>query len=113
MIFLWSERNIEHIARHDVRPAEAEYLVGRARGRYPAELGDDKYLVRGQTEEGRYLQVIFVFADAADVQADEYEFLELHEREAIEKDVPAIRVIHARDLTADEKRQLRRNRGPS
>lgn len=82
MEFRWNEWNIEHIARHGVRPHEAEWVAGRCS---PTRVADRKYRVRGQTEAGRYLQVIYVLDPSE-----------------------AVFVIHARDLTPREKQLLRR-----
>jgi hypothetical protein len=43
LIFIWEERNIHHIAEHDVAPAEAEYVVRNEPN--PAELPENKFLV--------------------------------------------------------------------
>ncbi len=85
--FRWNAWNVEHIARHGVTPGEAEYVVEHAATPYPRYERDEKYLVRGQSEHGRYLQVIYIFDPADEVF-----------------------VIHARPLTDDEKRRLRRSR---
>jgi hypothetical protein len=100
--FIWIERNLDHIAKHDVRRDEAEYVVNHG---WPTETGDEKQVVRGQTAEGRYLQVIFVFKSLSDF---DYRLLSLDEIAAMEDDVPRVYVIHARDLTAREKRNLRK-----
>ena len=84
--FRWNEWNEEHIAEHDVSPAEAEYVVRHAVSRYPTLIGNGKHRVRGQTWEGRYLQVIFVW-DIENVLAY---------------------IVHARDLTDRERRSFRR-----
>ena len=86
--FRWNDWNVEHIELHGVTPEEAEEVVRGAKRPYPRDIGDDKLLVRGQTEDGRYLQVIFVW-DVPDEQAY---------------------VIHARPLTRREKHGLRRRR---
>ena len=83
--FRWNEWNVEHIARHGVRPEEAEDVVNTAKQPYPMERPDAKWLVWGQTRGGRSLQVVFIL-DPDDT----------------------VYVIHARDLTAREKQRLRR-----
>lgn len=83
--FRWNEWNIEHVARHGVEPDEAETVVARAAAPYPLERADEKWLVWGRGRGGRFLQVVFVFDE------DDTVF-----------------VIHARPLTEDEKRRLRR-----
>ena len=53
---IWDEWNIEHIARHNVKPEEVEqvcedkHLVRRGR--------KGTYTVTGQTQNGRYLTII-------------------------------------------------------
>ena len=83
--FEWDQVNVDHLALHSVEPDESEAVLDNA----PLVLrtGDGKYLAYGQTDEGRYLLVVFV-----------------------RKPGPAIRVITARDLTGAEKKQQRRRR---
>ena len=81
-VFRWNEWNLEHIARHGVGPEEAEQAVN---ANPAADAGGDRYKVWGPTENGRFLQVVFVL-DPDD----------------------AICVIHARDLTDREKKNWRR-----
>jgi uncharacterized DUF497 family protein len=83
--FRWTERNVEHLARHAVDPAAAEDVVPGARRRYPRRIGEDKRLVWGADGSGRLLQVIFVLGDDGSVY-----------------------VVHARPLTEREKRRHRR-----
>jgi uncharacterized DUF497 family protein len=85
--FRWIAWNVEHIAGHNVRADEAEYVVEHPARGYPARPGDDKHLVRGQTAQGRHLQVIYLIDDDG-----------------------AFSVIHARDLTANETSRLKRKR---
>jgi uncharacterized DUF497 family protein len=83
--FEWDAHNSEHIGMHDVDPDEAEAVLDND----PLVLRtkDGKYLAYGQSDEGRYLLVVFA-RKARDL----------------------IRVITARDLTEGEKRQYRRRR---
>jgi uncharacterized DUF497 family protein len=85
--FRWNGWNIEHIAEHDVNPVEAEYVVNHARAPWPEKLANDKWRVWGQTNDGRCLQVVYVFDPDATVF-----------------------VIHARELSKVEKRRFRRRR---
>jgi uncharacterized DUF497 family protein len=85
--FRWNEWNVEHIGRHGLAPAEAEYVVDRARAPYPQRLGAGRFLVVGRTAGGAYVQVVYVF------------------------DPPGVVfVIHARPLREREKRRWRRRR---
>jgi uncharacterized DUF497 family protein len=87
MRFRWNQWNVDHIAKHGVSPEEAEDIVENPRRPFPRYHGNGKYLTRGQTGAGRWLQVIYVF-DPAHV----------------------IYVIHARPLKESEKRSVRRSR---
>ncbi len=57
--FDWDEANIQHIARHDIEPAEAEQVILNN----PIELegrqvnGEDRILSLGMTNQGRLLLV--------------------------------------------------------
>ena len=85
MDFRWNEWNVEHIARHGVVPEEAESIVRAARSPFPRKVEEDKWLVWGRGQGGRFLQVIFV----------------------LDEDRTAY-VIHARPLDNREKRRFRR-----
>ncbi len=55
---IWDEWNIDHIARHNVEPEEAEEVC---RSKNLFERGKDgAYQITGQTETGRYLTIILV-----------------------------------------------------
>ncbi len=82
--FEWDEQNMDHVARHGVEPDEAEAVLDSAPLILRTE--DRKYLAYGQTDEGRYLLVVFV-----------------------RKSSSPVRVITAREITdAEKKRQRRR-----
>lgn len=85
MQFRWNSWNQEHVETHGVEPDEAEEVVIGARSPFPLVQEDEKYLVWGPTEAGRFLQVVFV------IDPDD-----------------AIYVIHARPLTEKEKKRFRR-----
>lgn len=83
--FDWDNENVEHILRHQVEPDEAEAVLDN----HPFILrtSGEKYLAYGSTDEGRLLLVVFV-----------------------RKPGPLVRVITARELTAAEKKRLRRSK---
>ena len=83
--FRWNTWNVDHIAEHDVLPEEAERVVNSARPPWPEKIGDGKWRVWGRTDDGTYLQVIYIFSP------DDVVF-----------------VIHAMPLTEQQKRQYRR-----
>jgi len=84
-------------------------VVRGAENPYPQTIGEDKLVVWGATEEGRYLQVIYVLKRPSEVA---YESLAIESWLTIEAgDVSDVmRVIHAMDLTAEMKRRLRKRR---
>src|SRR5665213_2886056 len=81
MLFSWDDWNIDHIAKHNVKPSEAEYIVRHAASPFPREMGDEKYKVWGQTADGRYLQVVLVYRSDDEV---DYESLSLTDLLAVE-----------------------------
>ena len=85
MDFRWNAWNVGHIGEHGIVPREAEYVVRNAKRPFPMDEGRGKWTVWGQTENGDYLQVVFV------LDPDE-----------------TIYIIHSRPLTDKEKRNLRR-----
>ena len=85
MEFRWIEWNVEKVRKHGVEPEEAEQAVCNARRPFPQENYDDRWLVLAQSDGGRYLQVVYL------IDADRTIF-----------------VIHARPLTEQEKRRLRK-----
>ena len=109
MVFSWDATNREHIARHGVTPEEAEDVVRNAENPFPQTIEDDKFVVWGATESGRYLQVIYVLKSPGEVS---YESLAVEDWMGIEAGEVAevIRVIHAMDLTSRMKRLLRKRR---
>lgn len=52
---LWDDKNVEHIAAHGVSPAEVEDVCFGLN--YCKKEGQCRYLLRGQTADGKYLMV--------------------------------------------------------
>ncbi len=106
MIFQWNAGNGRHIAKHGVTEAEAQEVADHARPPFPRAIEDDKHLVWGRTESGRYLQVIYVFLADEDVN---FQSLPQLDRLRFEDGQPEVAfIIHAMELTAGQKRQYRR-----
>lgn len=105
MILLWDEWNTHHIARHLVEQDEAAEVVQRASRPFPTRIGRDKFLIRGQTARGRYLQVVYVLRTPDTIRFDA---MSLEERLAVEAGELIGYVIHSRDLEDGERRTLRR-----
>lgn len=104
--FSWTEANVGHIGKHDVAPEETEEVVRAAMPPFPRDLGDGKSMVWGQTAAGRYLQVIYVFP-----AEDEIDPMSMRLDELIafsECEIEVVAVIHAMEMTADQKKQFRR-----
>jgi len=85
MEFRWNASNVEHIGKHSIEPAEAEFVVRHARRPYPEKRENEKFYVAGRTAAGVYIQVVFIVDPP-----------------------PVIYVIHARRLNDREKRIYRR-----
>jgi len=85
--FRWIGWNIEKCRKHGVDPAAAEYLSNHARRPFPKRIEVGKWIVWGQSDDGQYLQVVYV------LDPDDTVF-----------------VIHAMPMTENQKRQLRRRR---
>ena len=109
-VFAWNDWNIGHIAAHGVVPAEAEYVVRRERRPFPEPVGGGKWYVAGKTAEGRWLQVVYVLLDPENVQPDSLSVADMIAFGEFGAQVALI--IHARELTDDEKRRIRK-RGSS
>jgi uncharacterized DUF497 family protein len=105
ILFAWNETNIEHIAKHGVAPSEAESVVRAARPPYPEQRENEKFLVWGQTDAGRWLQVIFVYLNDDQVEVDD---LSLDQLAAFAEGAEVIRVVHARPLIPAEKHRARK-----
>jgi uncharacterized DUF497 family protein len=83
--FRWNSHNLDHIDEHGVESADAEFVVNHPARGFPRREADNKFRVWGQTIDGTYLQVVYIF------------------------DPPGVvYVIHSRPLTDGEKHRLRR-----
>ena len=103
----WDLRSREHIAKHGVSPDEVDYVLQQASAPFPQDIGEGKHLVQGQTEHGRYLQVIIIYRP---IDTIDWEMLDWQDRlrlldEGLDE---VVYVVHARELTDAEKRNLRR-----
>ena len=109
MIFAWDEKNRDHIARHGVTPAEAQFVVENAAVPFPQGVGDGKRRVWGATPAGRLLQVIYVLKREDEVTFESVAPLDWAMLQEM-PDVRITRIIHAMNLTPDMKRQWHRFR---
>jgi uncharacterized DUF497 family protein len=81
--FDWDEANIQHIARHQVEPAEAEEaFAGR---NAVARSSEGRYVLFGRSAAGRYLSIVFIVRSGV------------------------VRVITARSMTPAERKRMRRS----
>jgi uncharacterized DUF497 family protein len=107
MFFIWNPRNTAHITEHGVTKEEAEFVVRRATPPFPQKKGGGKYVVWGTTRSDRLLQVIYVLRSIEEIGFHE---LPSDVIMLLSRDEDLYVVIHARDLTENERRQLRRRR---
>jgi hypothetical protein len=108
MIYYWDGWNRDHATRHGVVIPDIEYVLNRAAAPYPEPVGGGKYLVRGRTSSGRYIQVIFAYTSTERMKFEELSIDELMRLEASKG--PFVYVIHSRPLTEAEKRRFRKRR---
>src|SRR5947209_4510461 len=105
-IYSWDQANVEHIGKHGVTPWESQYLVDHARPPFPEYRGNGRFMVRGKTRDGRWLQVVFALLKDDEVDVDS---LEPHDVAAFsDGEAQVVRVVHARELTHAEKHQARK-----
>ena len=57
----WDDENIEHISKHNVNPLEVEDVCFRAH--IVSKEGDRRYILSGQSANGRYLNVVIERVD--------------------------------------------------
>jgi len=96
--FIWDDANLEHAQKHDLAIEDIEYVVNHASRPWPMPHGGGKFIVRGQTESGHYVQVIYVLeSDAATIDYTQVDLVDLADV------ADAIYVIHARPLEENEK----------
>jgi hypothetical protein len=109
VIFAWDGWNQKHVQKHGSNRTDAEHAVRRAREPFPRDVGDDKYLVWGQTPSGRYLQVIFVIKLPEDV---EFQSLTMLDWSAFIDSgaTAAIYICHAMPMTERQISQYRKLR---
>ncbi len=64
--FDWDLHNVDHVARHEVDPAEVEEAFGRPHAIIPAkdEGGEKRWKLFGTSAAGRYLVVVFTIREA-------------------------------------------------
>ena len=84
---------MRHIAKHAVAAVEAECVVRNAGRGFPRKIGDGKWLVKGRTENGRFLQVIFIYPEDDEVDVDSLSVVDLIDYS--EGNGTVIYVIHA------------------
>lgn len=63
-VFDWDEKNIRHLARHEIQPEEAEQVVLNRPVELGSELrnGEERIAQIGETDAGRVLAVISTMA---------------------------------------------------
>ena len=108
MILYWDWNNVDHIAEHGVDRVEVGEVIDTVRPPHPKRLAEGKLVVWGQTRSGRYLQIIYIYP--MDEQIDPARLAPEDRLKWMNGEDELVYVIHARDLTDDEKRLLKRQR---
>jgi uncharacterized DUF497 family protein len=105
MYLHWTRSSIDHLAKHDVTPDEAAEVFRGVRRPWPDASSGGRFRIWGKTRAGRYLQIVFIYRPVDDIDMEDVPLPWRHD--VFEMGVVPM-VIHARDLTPDEKRQYRR-----
>lgn len=111
-VFAWDGWNREHVRKHRSNARDAKYIVEHAEPPFPREIGDEKYLVWGQTASGDYLEVIFAFRVSEDLAFSD---LDISDWGAM-IDYPAtvsIYICHAMPMKKKQLREYRKIRSKS
>ncbi len=74
---------------------------------FAMNMGNGKWLVRGPTSRGRYLQVIYVYRPVETIDLDD---VDQEDRLQVQEVEEVGYVIHARELTESERRTVRKER---
>ena len=84
---LWTEKTIEHIAKHNIITEEVEsvcfsepWVIKRTKGK-----SKYRYAALGQTYEGRYIIIFFVYADSGRIRIITARDMDLRERSVYKK----------------------------
>jgi hypothetical protein len=110
VIFACDDWNREHVGKHGVSRADAEYVVENARRPYPKKIEDGKFIIYGPDRAGEILEVVFAFKIDAEIEFDELELLDLGEWSCSANPV-AVYIIHAMPVSGRKKRRYRRRMG--
>jgi uncharacterized DUF497 family protein len=92
-LFSWNAANVRHIGKHGVKVFEAEYALRNPGRGFPRKIGDGKWIVKGLTEAGRFLQVIFIYPEDDEIDVDSLSMADLIDYS--EGNGKVIYVIHA------------------
>ena len=107
MIFVYDDWNREHVAKHGVSQADAEYVIERARQPYPKKIEEGKLIVYGPSRTGEILEVVFAFRTADQVDFDAVDLLQLDELSEGDKRV-AVYIIHAMPISGRSMKRYRK-----
>jgi hypothetical protein len=112
IVFAWDDWNREHVTKHGCTAMDAKFVVDHAAGPFPQEIGDDKFVIWGQNESGRHLQVVLAFKIPAELEFNQLELLDWGMMIDYVGTI-AVYVIHAMPLTRDQLRRYRKLMGAS
>jgi uncharacterized DUF497 family protein len=107
VIFAYDDWNREHVAKHGVSHADAEYVIESARRPYPKKIEEGKFIVYGPDRTGRVLEVVFAFKSADQIDFDTVDLLQLGDLSEAQNPV-AVYIIHAMPISGRTKKRYRR-----
>ena len=109
MIFAYDNWNRQHVSKHGVERADAQYVVENAKPPYPKRIENGKFMVYGPDRAGRILEVAFAFRTADELDFESLDLLQLEELSQKENAV-AVYIIHAMPVEGRRKRNYRRRK---
>jgi uncharacterized DUF497 family protein len=109
MIFSYDDWNRQHVSKHGVQRADAEYVVEHATPPYPQRIEGGKLIVYGPDRAGRILEVVFAFRSAEDVDFDSLDLLQLEELSQKANAITTY-IIHAMPVGGRGKKRYRRRK---
>ena len=109
MIFAYDNWNRQHVSKHGVQQADAEFVVEHAKPPYPQRIEEGKFIVYGPDRAGRILEVAFAFRASDEIDFESLDMLQLEELSQRENAF-AVYIIHAMPIEGRRKKRYRRRR---
>lgn len=110
VIFAYDDWNDEHVQKHGVKRADAEYVIRQASSPYPRKIEEGKYIVYGPDRGGRILEVVFTYRTAEQLGVESVSFEDLVDIAKTGKDPIVVYIIHAMPVPGRRARRYRPRR---